>query len=276
MTSKSWIAAAALSLALAPTAAMAQAAKAAPPADKPAAQAKPDDSKLKERIEARIESNASLKDNDIDVAVDGGVATLTGKVHSAAQKANAARLAKITGVTNVENKLEIDSATEKKMDTAAAKTDRAMDKAGDKTASAADKAGDKTASAAHKAGDAADHAGDKTAAAAKNAGEKTKDATGTAGQKTKDATGTAGQKTKDAASGAGEAVTDAWVTTKIKADFVNEAALKGSDINVDTNNHVVTLKGTVATAAGKARAAEVAKATKGVTSVVNNLTIAPK
>jgi len=276
MTSKNWIAAAALSLAFVPSAAMAQAAKPAAPADKPAAQAKPDDSTLKTRIEARLESNASLKNDDIDVSVDGGVATLTGKVHSAAQKADAARLAKITGVTNVENKLEIDSATEKKMDSAAAKTDRAMDKAGDKTANAADKAGDKTASAAHKAGTAADHAGDKTAAAAKNAGEKTKDATGTAGQKTKDATGTAGEKTKNAASGAGEAVTDAWITTKLKADFVDEAALKGSDINVDTNNHVVTLKGTVASAAGKTRAAAIAKSTKGVTSVVNDLTIAPK
>ena len=49
--------------------------------------------------------------------------------------------------------------------------------------------------------------------------------------------------------------------------------LKDSDINVDTNNHVVTLKGTVASAAGKEKAAEIAKATDGVNSVVNELTI---
>ena len=74
----------------------------------------------------------------------------------------------------------------------------------------------------------------------------------------------------------GEVITDAWITTKIKADFVNEDTLKGSDINVDTNNHVVTLKGTVTSAAGKSRAAAIAKTTKGVHSVVNLLTIAPK
>jgi osmotically-inducible protein OsmY len=39
---------------------------------------------------------------------------------------------------------------------------------------------------------------------------------------------------------------------------------------------VVTLKGTVASAAGKARAEEIAKTTKGVTRVVNTLTIGPK
>jgi hyperosmotically inducible protein len=83
-------------------------------------------------------------------------------------------------------------------------------------------------------------------------------------------------KTKNAVSATGEVIDDTWITTKIKADFVNEDALKGSDINVDTNNHVVTLKGTVATLAGKTRAQEIAKTTKGVNRVVNELTVAPK
>ena len=42
------------------------------------------------------------------------------------------------------------------------------------------------------------------------------------------------------------------------------------------SNHVVTLKGTVASTAGKARAEQIAKTTKGVNSVVNTLVIAPK
>jgi hyperosmotically inducible protein len=113
---------------------------------------------------------------------------------------------------------------------------------------------DKAADKADKAADKADKAGDKAAAKADKAGEKTKETAGTAG----------------------EVVTDSWITTKLKADFVNEDTLKGSDINVDTNNHVVTLKGTVASLAGKTRAAEIAKTTKGVTRVVNELTLAPK
>jgi len=128
------------------------------------------------------------------------------------------------------------------MEKAGAKADKTMDKAGDKTKSAA---------------------------------EKTKDATAKGAEKTKDAAVKVGEKTKDVAATTGEAITDAWITTKLKADFVNEDTLKGSDINVDTNNHVVTLKGTVVTAAGKARAAEIAKTTKGVNRVINTLTIAP-
>ena len=97
-----------------------------------------------------------------------------------------------------------------------------------------------------------------------------------AGEKTKDAAEKVGEKTKDTAGTAGEAITDAWITTKIKADFINEDALKGSDINVDTNNHVVTLTGTVASLAGKSRAEQIAKTTKGVTRVINTLTVTPK
>ena len=50
--------------------------------------------------------------------------------------------------------------------------------------------------------------------------------------------------------------------------------LKESDINVDTDKHVVTLKGTVTTAAGRNKAGVVAKGTEGVQRVVNQLTIA--
>jgi hyperosmotically inducible protein len=98
-----------------------------------------------------------------------------------------------------------------------------------------------------------------------------KETAGTTGAMTK-----AGEKAKEAVTETGEVIDDAWITTKVKTDFVNEDALKGSDINVDTNNHVVTLKGTVASLAGKTRAQEIAKTTKGVTKVVNELTVAPK
>jgi len=190
---------------------------------------KPDDSTLDKRIEARIKADATLKKDDIDVAVDHGVVTLTGKVHSKAQRAQAERLATIAGVARVDNKLEVETAATSGV---ADKTDKAMDKAEDKAEKAKDKADAK-----------ADKAKDKTASGA---------------------------------SDAGEAITDAWITTKVETQFVGEDALKGSDINVDTIDHVVTLKGTVASVAGRERAMQIAKATKGVTRVVDNLTISPK
>ena len=83
-----------------------------------------------------------------------------------------------------------------------------------------------------------------------------------------------GAKTKDGVSKTGEVMTDGWITTRVNSRFVNEDLLKGSDINVDTDKHVVTLKGTVTTAAGRNRAGVVAKGTEGVQRVVNQLTIA--
>lgn len=81
------------------------------------------------------------------------------------------------------------------------------------------------------------------------------------------------EKAKSGLSKTGETITDAWITTKVHYHFLGEDALKGSNINVDTANHVVTLKGTVRTAAGKARAELLAKQTEGVTKVIDQLTI---
>ena len=110
----------------------------------------------------------------------------------------------------------------------------------------------------------------------KSIADKTGDATKTAVKKTEHAASTVGEKTKEVASATGEAVTDGYITTALHAKFVDEATLKGSDINVDTNNHVVTLKGTVASAAGRARAEEIARTSKGVNRVINQLVIGPK
>jgi hyperosmotically inducible protein len=234
MKVRGWIAALALgALVMAPSAAWAQASTAT----------KVDDSTIKSKVEARLKSADSLKNDTIDVSVDNGIVTLTGTVHSEAQSLRARQLAKVEGVTKVENKLDVDSKTERTMEKAGAKADKTMEKAGEKS---------------------------------KNAAEKTKDATVKGAEKTKDAAVKVGEKTKDVAATTAEVITDAWITTKLKADFVNEDTLKGSDINVDTNNHVVTLKGTVASLAGKSRAEEIAKTTKGVNRVINTLIIAPK
>jgi osmotically-inducible protein OsmY len=100
-----------------------------------------------------------------------------------------------------------------------------------------------------------------------------KDAGKSAADKVKDATDTAGKKTEQAISKTGEVVSDSWITTKVHSSFVGEDALKGSDINVDTSNHVVTLKGTVRSEAGRTRAIELARKIDGVTRVVDDLTI---
>ena len=70
-----------------------------------------------------------------------------------------------------------------------------------------------------------------------------------------------------------ELVGDSWITTKLKGKFADEKSLEGSDINVDTTDHVVRLRGTVRSDAAKARATEIARGTERVTRVVDELVV---
>lgn len=114
---------------------------------------------------------------------------------------------------------------------------------------------------------------DETKEAGKTAADTTKDVAQKVGDKTEELAVAAGNKANEAVSKAGEAITDGWITTKVSAAFVGETLLKGSDINVDTDNHVVTLKGTVGSDLAKARAGTIARGTEGVTRVVNQLAV---
>jgi hyperosmotically inducible periplasmic protein len=158
----------------------------------------PSDETLKDRIEYRLETNAAVRKYDVDVKVADGVATLSGDVATAAQKAEAERLAKIDGIKRVDSTIKVDANADK---------------------SAAD-------------------------------------------------------RVKGGLSKTGEKITDAWITTKVKWFFMGEDLLKGADINVDTKDSVVTLKGTVKSQAGRVKAVQLAKDTDGVKNVVDQLTIA--
>lgn len=73
-----------------------------------------------------------------------------------------------------------------------------------------------------------------------------------------------------------EPLTDPAVTTAVKASLLADPYSSGLKIDVDTKDAVVTLKGTVASEDEKTRAENVARNTKGVASVVNNLKVSPK
>ena len=157
----------------------------------------PSDKTLEDRIDYNLETNAMVRKYNLDVKVAKGVATLTGDVANAAQKAEAERLAKVNGVTKVDNRIQIDPDEDK----------------------------------------------------------------------------TVADRISKGLSRTGETITDAWITTKVKWFYVGADDLKGSDINVDTKDNVVTLKGTVKSEAGRAKAIALAKDTDGVKRVVDQLTI---
>ena len=92
----------------------------------------------------------------------------------------------------------------------------------------------------------------------------------------KDTAQEAGRETREATGTAGQAVSDSWITTNVKSSFVGVDALDGSDIDVDTNDNVVTLRGTVLSETARARAMSLAKQVDGVRSVKDELKIAAK
>ena len=82
------------------------------------------------------------------------------------------------------------------------------------------------------------------------------------------------REAKQTGSTIGQGADDLWLWTKTRSSLLGADDLRDSTINVDVDNNVVTLKGSVASAAQKAKAEQVAKAIEGVKSVRNQLTIA--
>ena len=108
------------------------------------------------------------------------------------------------------------------------------------------------------------------------AANKTAEGVDKAAEKTGEGVSKAADKTGGALAKTGDVIDDTWITTKVKSQYVGEDVLKGSDIDVDTKNNVVTLSGTVPTEVSRAAALRMARETKGVKRVVDNLRIGPK
>ena len=69
----------------------------------------------------------------------------------------------------------------------------------------------------------------------------------------------------------GGAVSDAALTTEVKARLMANDVTRGININVDTDDGMVTLRGTAPSEAAKKKAAEIVLAVEGADSVTNAL-----
>ncbi|CAN5190054.1 hypothetical protein BH20ACI2_BH20ACI2_07500 [soil metagenome] len=74
----------------------------------------------------------------------------------------------------------------------------------------------------------------------------------------------------------GTGANDSWMWFKTRAALMTTDDLRESTIDVDVENAVITLKGSVGTAAQKTSAEKVANGIEGKSKVVNQLTVAPK
>lgn len=201
------------------------------------------DETIESRVEALLKKDSLLAPRSIDVESERGRVTLTGTVKTAGEKAHAAIVAKIEGVSAVVNELEVDpNVAVSKTDRAAARTKEGLNKAVDATAKGVEKAKEGVQVG--------------VAEAAKGVGK--------AADKTGEVLGTAGEKLSDAA-----------VVTRVKNNLSKDPLLKDTSIAVESAAHVVTLRGTVVSAAVKTKAEDIAKSTDGVARVVSEIVVRP-
>ncbi len=69
--------------------------------------------------------------------------------------------------------------------------------------------------------------------------------------------------------------TDAGITTAVKTKLAADDTVKAYQVDVDTSNKVVTLRGDVETMAQKEHAVTIARNTDGVTDVIDQLRVNP-
>ena len=192
------------------------------------------DAEITSAVKTKLLADSTVGGLKLDVDTEHGVVTLSGPVHSAAERAQAVKLAHETkGVKSVKNNLKLDTAG------TTGRTDK----------------------------------DDKVKAEAKEDAAKAKEKTKDAGEKTKDVSKEAAQKTKDAAVKTKDVTADASITAAVKTKFLGDPKVAGLKIDVDTKDNVVTLTGTVSSAAEKAEAIRLAKTTTGVKSVVDKLVV---
>jgi osmotically-inducible protein OsmY len=207
-------------------------------------------------VKSKLAADDTVKSYKIDVDTKEAVVTLSGAVDTAAARARAVELARGTeGVRDVVDQLRV---------TAGATAPTGMD---DKVQGDAKEA---ARDADAKTDNAKRNADAKADSAERRADAKTDNAARKADAKTDEAQ----RKTGAATDRAGDSVGNAALTTKVKTKFLADDDISGLKIDVDSNNGIVTLTGTVSTAAEKARALKAARSTEGVKSVVDRLKVA--
>ncbi len=84
------------------------------------------------------------------------------------------------------------------------------------------------------------------------------------------------EKAREAGNAISDATANARITAAIKAKLFAEPGVSALSINVDTNDGLVTLSGTVSSHEQIAKAIKIAMETDGVTKVISTLQVKSK
>lgn len=193
------------------------------------------DAQIESRVEQALEDAPGLDDSDVEVvSVNRGVVLLGGK--AATMNAHLQAIATTSRVRGVrEVRTEVRSPVELR----------------DDEVYHLDEPTEKPERLGRGVGETIDDAGQAAGAAAKATGE----------------------AAKGAAEDVADATRDAWITTATKTALLADPEVPGLEVNVDTEDGVVTLFGVVPSAAAKAEAGRIAQSVKGVKRVENGLQV---
>ena len=75
---------------------------------------------------------------------------------------------------------------------------------------------------------------------------------------------------------AGNLLDDSYLTTAVKTQLLGDISLKSFDVHVTTRNRVVTLSGTLPSAALRDEAVRVANSVGGVVKVISEIEVKPQ
>jgi hyperosmotically inducible protein len=235
-------------------------------------------------IQGKYFASSEVKGHEIDVDTDHGVVTLKGEVDSDTVRQQAVQIARaVDGVTRVEDQLKIDP-----------DRDRVAVRMGEPERSPGwittkiqaqyyvhpglkpwnidvTTSNNGVVTLAGEIDSDADRAEAVKIASATDGVTRVEDRLRRKGEVATTATGSVGRTAERAEGAAG----DAWITSKIQSRYFADNDVKGRNIDVDTSNGVVTLKGTVNSHSEHSEAVAIARNTDGVREVRDQLQMTP-
>jgi hyperosmotically inducible protein len=234
-----------------------------------------DDVRQESQIATSYALNPYLRANDLKVSVQKGKAILTGKVDEKVSKELASEIARgVSGITDVDNQIVveenylpnysrngygelIDDASISAAIRSKLQWNKDVDSAGTVVST---KGGRVTLTGSAGSQSAKDNAN--------RLAMNTRGVNSVSNQlKIQDKPMTDAQK--DSAKSADEShnISDGWITAKVKSSFMYSSNINGGDIDVSTNDGIVTLTGKVASGSERSLAIETAQNIRGVKSV---------
>lgn len=238
----------------------------------------PEDAWITAKVKSSLLTDDAVNGLDVDVDTFDGRVTLHGPVHSEAQKAKAERLARaVDGVKDVQNLLAIVPEAERE-------ATEVQDEEIEKAVSAALESDPKLAGSSIEVesvtqGVVVLTGSAETMSAQRRATAKARAVKGVrrvASQIQGPDELTDAEIWQEPGSQAEKsASSDAWITTKVKLGLISEPGISPTRVNVDTEDGVVTLFGTVDSEDHKRRAVARARETEGVARVEDQLEVVP-